>query len=462
MRLIRILACGFATLWLASQVAHAQNSAALTVDFGSPIAGNKSMLGLLHAADSINPPDSVIAPLRPDLWRVGNYALEFFQKGAAWPQIYGRIAGFGARVELVVSDTWAGGIPAKTGGWPYDNWANWDSHVVQLADQNKGRNIMWDVWNEPNVPASWAGTQEQLFETYLHTYNDLRQELGPDALVGGPSLSPGTSFSDTKAYIQALLDYCKANGCQVNFVSWHALQDTNQQIPALAANVADIRNSFFNNPSYASLGLKEIHVNEVIGPGAKHDPGGILAYYYYLEQGGADGAAKACWADSQGASECDNDTLDGLLTAGTFQPRAGWWAAKAYADGFASRVASDTSNPLVIVLGSSGGPGSQAAQVLVGYFNYPSAKAPAVSPTVTLKNLPKLGFLADVSQVHLKFEKIPATAEAALAAPIVTLETDVPIGSGTAQVTIPGVNAAEAYRITLTRPGIRSRMGRRP
>jgi hypothetical protein len=436
--------------------AWAQTNAALTVDFGAPVTGNKNMLGLLSGADTTGPPDGMIGPLKPNLWRVGNYAAG--QDAIQWPTIYGRLTGFGARVEMVASE----GYYPSDNKFPYDDWDAWDARVLQLAQTNQGRNLMWDVWNEPNGTKFWAGTQEQFFETYLHAYNVLRQQLGPDVMIGGPSLQPDTTFAVTKAYIGALLDFCKANGCQVNFVSWHALKDTNARIPETAQDLADIRTSYVENPAYASLNIREIHINEVIGQTAKHDPGAILAYYYYLEQGGADLAAKACWYDLEQNYECYNDTLDGLLTASTFQPRAGWWAAKAYADGVRTRVASDTSNPLVVALASSGAGVPQAAQVLVGYFNYPSASAAAISAVLTLKNLSKLSFLAGSSAVHLKFEKIPATDEAALAAPIVTLETNAPIGSGTAQVTIPSVNPAEAYRITLTRPGTRSRTSRRP
>ena len=54
---------------------------------------------------------------------------------------------------------------------------------------------MFDVWNEPDPHfdkptdkgAFWGGTEEQFFETYARTAKIIREELGPDAMIVGPS-----------------------------------------------------------------------------------------------------------------------------------------------------------------------------------------------------------------------------------------------------------------------------------
>lgn len=76
--------------------------------------------------------------------------------------------------------------------------------------------------------------------------------------------------------------------------------------------------NFIDNPACKGVGVKRIQINEIIGPSAQYRPGEILGYFRYVEQGGADGACKACWHDIRG-----NDTLDGILTADTHAPRIG-------------------------------------------------------------------------------------------------------------------------------------------
>ena len=71
------------------------------------------------------------------------------------------------------------------------------------------------MWNEPDNSFFWTGTQAQLFELYRRTYRILRQDLGRDALIGGPSLA---ALYD-KPYLMAFADYCLANACEVNFLS---------------------------------------------------------------------------------------------------------------------------------------------------------------------------------------------------------------------------------------------------
>ena len=138
--------------------------------------GTISMSGILHGIDTAKPPDSSIKPLQPKLWRVGRL------------DIYDRVIASGAEFQLVVSDLW--GYGSNPNGWPYQNYPAWEAFIRQLAQQNKGKKIIWDVWNEPDLKNPfWNGSREQFFETYKRAYKILREELGPSAMIGGPSLS---------------------------------------------------------------------------------------------------------------------------------------------------------------------------------------------------------------------------------------------------------------------------------
>ncbi len=71
---------------------------------------------------------------------------------------------------------------------------------------------------------------------------------------------------------------------------------------------------------------REIHVNEVVGEDDQYLPAENLGYLHYMERGGADAAARACWPANDGESNCYNDSLAGLLVPETSQPRSVWWA----------------------------------------------------------------------------------------------------------------------------------------
>jgi xylan 1,4-beta-xylosidase len=75
------------------------------------------------------------------------------------------------------------------------------------------RRWYFEVWNEPNLSAFWAGTQEQYFELYRHTARALK--AWDSALrVGGPATA-------ANAWIPEFLDFCSKEDLPVDFVSTH-------------------------------------------------------------------------------------------------------------------------------------------------------------------------------------------------------------------------------------------------
>ena len=189
--------------------------------------------------------------------------------------------GLGARVQLILGDTWNNG-GYNNAPFPFEDWAKWEAHVRKIARDNKSRDLLWDMWNEPDL-SSGTGTRE-MAGSLSARLQVLRAELGPSVLIGGPSLGTGgKSWGESKGFIVGLLDYCRLHGCEVNFISWHNFDDTNNGIPALADRSMDFRRSAIDNPSYAAVNIREIHINEIVGPVAQADPGAILGNFYYLE-----------------------------------------------------------------------------------------------------------------------------------------------------------------------------------
>ena len=407
----------------------AQVRSNITVDFGQSATGITSMSGFLHGIDPTKPPDSSVKPLQPKLWRAGRL------------DVYDRVIASGAEFQLLVSDLWGYGSNPK--GWPYQNYPAWEAFIRQLAQQNKGKKIIWDIWNEPDLKNPfWKGSREQFFETYKRAYKILREELGPSVMIGGPSIS-----TYNKEYLTAFLDYCKANKLEVNFLAWHELNDT--IILFVDDHVFDAKRNYQQSPFYKELKLQKIYVNEIVGELAQYQPGEILGYLYNLEYAKADGACRACWdtTGSKKVSNCFNNTLTGTVTPNTFEPRAAWWTYKAYADGVNSRVLSRSDNDRLVALASKSNPEGKA-QVLLGYFdsNYSSS----TTVTLNLTNLQALG-IQNGQKFSLKLEKIPNNLEGAVQKLVTIKVENMTVNSGSLTYAIPNLNVHEGYLLTVAK-----------
>ncbi|MGC9525187.1 MAG: GH39 family glycosyl hydrolase [Limnospira sp.] len=405
----------------------AQANATVVVDFAAAQPGVKSMSGFLHSVEQNEPPDNQIRPLAPKLWRMGRFDL------------YPRLTGFGATYQLVLSDTWGYGTQR---GWPFEDYGKWEAHVRNLAQKHGDKNIAWDIWNEPDLrDPFWKGTREQFFETYKRAYRVLREELGPDAMIGGPSI-----MKYDKGFLTAFLNYARSNNLEVNFLSWHELND--QEITAIASHIQDARRSFQQNPAFRSLNIKELQINEIVGPTAQYRPAENLGFLHYAEQGGADAAAKACWeAKGGGQSNCWNNSLDGLVQPGSFASRAVWWVYKSYADGVGSRVRSQTTNPKVVALASRSN-AQNRAQVLFGYFEQ-GRSSPRASMTLVLKNLRQLNLAEPGQPLTFSISRIPDSGEGVVKELTKLTQEQIAVSDETVRLTIPNLKLHEAYLLTI-------------
>lgn len=405
------------------------------VDFAKPL-GVKSMSGFLHGLDNVKPPDKLILPLQPKQWRISETD----------PAIYDRLKKSGARTQIVLSDFW--GYPGLSTNrpWPFHNYNQFEDFVRRLALEHKATGAMWDVWNEPEDPKLpyWKGTFEQFCETYRRAYNVLRRELGPEALIGGPSFS-----RYDRALLTKFLDFCRTNKCEVNFLSWHELDEAT--LTGIPDRLSDARRLFLDNPKYSSLKIKEIQINEIVGGGAaQYSPGIILGYFYFLEKGGADGASKACWNNSLKQSNCDNGALDGLVTE-NFQPRAAWWTYKKYADGVDSRVAGSTTDPHVTVLASSRSGAASQAQILIGFFQKTPDDPAETTVSVKVDNIDRLSFIAGDQKARIKIEKIPYAAERAIKRLELISEKEISLSNASVQIALGKISANEVYAVTIAK-----------
>jgi xylan 1,4-beta-xylosidase len=351
-------------------------TAQATVDFARPVATH-SLVGFLHGISDAQPDDRMVVPLHPTLWR-----------GSLASAPYARTIGFGAQYMVVISDLW--GYPGA--GWygrqaPWEDWDAWSDFVRDLARRNRDRNIVWDVWNEPDTPYFWTGTEAQYHELYRRAYVAIREELGPSAEIAGPSV--GTFRWD---WLARLLEYCRSADCGVDALSWHELPG-GRGVASIATHLRRARAGLLNNPAYVPLGVRELYIGEYVGEGDALWAGEVLGYLSQLEQGGASEAAHACWHDPSGEDNCAAHTLDGLLDGATMRPRAPWWALRWYGRGAGSRVRSESADPAFAVLASRA-PDPRHAEVVLGYLDTHDRALPASTDAlVDLRGLRSLRFL---------------------------------------------------------------------
>ncbi len=327
-----------------------------------PVPTQGSMNGFIHSLSATEPADDLVRPLAPRLWRSDLIRAPL-----------DRALALGAHYQLVLSDLW--GYPANDWngrGPPWADLAAWEEFVRQVAREHEGEPISWDIWNEPNGPTFWSGGRERFFRTYAVANRALREELGEQIEIVGPSVSRWSP-----EWIEAFLDHCLAERCRLTALSWHENLRPDDAIADISEHLREGRSRFLDDARYAPLGMREINVNEYVGREHGKLPGEAVAYLAELEKGGADLAARSCWSEA----DCAPAALGGLLDPGRGAPRAVWWAHRWYAQGAGARVRSASGDDGVFVLASR--PGDGEVQVLIGR----GASAP-VDVEVALSGLP--------------------------------------------------------------------------
>lgn len=87
------------------------------------------------------------------------------------------------------------------------------AHLVDRYGLDQVRSWFFEVWNEPNLPFFWAGTQQEYFELYRHAAMAVKS-VDAGIPVGGPSTARNEWIPELKAY-------CRQNGVPLDFVSTH-------------------------------------------------------------------------------------------------------------------------------------------------------------------------------------------------------------------------------------------------
>ncbi len=87
------------------------------------------------------------------------------------------------------------------------------AHLVDRYGISVVRDWPFEVWNEPNLPFFWSGTQQQYFDLYKATSVAVKS-VDESLQVGGPSTS-------SAQWITEFATYCTENNAPVDFISTH-------------------------------------------------------------------------------------------------------------------------------------------------------------------------------------------------------------------------------------------------
>lgn len=427
----------------------------VTVDCSSKPQDVTPLVGLLLSVNANTPSDKYITPLQPSYWRISS------QGGA----VHNRISSLGAKPILILSDFFH--YPSeKRANWvkPIQDLNNWNSfvgktvtdtkmpkmnlRVAKLANFNTKRKVdnvsdfIYDIWNEPNSKNYWTDTKEDFFETFKVAHDKIRSLPGGDsAQICGPSISK----FDT-AYIQSFLDYCLKNNLQLDVLAWHEFKDE-AQLGTIETDIKWAKANWVNNPKYAKLKIKQVFISEFLAQKQQYDPSSLLANLFYLEKGGIDAACKSCWADSNGISNCFNNSLDGMLDGKTFEPRAIWWAYYYYSLSTSKRLVS-ASNMKNVVSFANFSDSAKNLQLIVSYYGDQKRDDNASNVTINLNNLKNLEYFTGRQSVNIKVFKIPNSGEAVLSNPPLIASKTVRLSNGSAKYSI-NVELKSAYIINV-------------
>jgi hypothetical protein len=261
----------------------------------------------------------------------------------------------------------------------FQKWANVCEHIVRhyndgWADGFRLGIKYWEIWNEPENPPMWTGTEAQYFALYRETANLLRREF-PDIRVGGYA-SCGfyaafdenaddfyrsflTWFDDFLAYVTA-----PETAAPLDFFSWHIYSADPAQVLAHARYCRE-------KLDLAGLRDTEAVLDEWNWAGAdmfesmREMPGASFAADVMCRlQNGAD-VDLACYYDAQ-----PQQLYGGLFYRHTDRPSKAYYALKAFgalrALGAEAETLAETDLAAAAAVGEDG-----AAAVLVNHEKEP-------------------------------------------------------------------------------------------
>ncbi|SHF80675.1 cellulose-binding domain-containing protein [Vibrio gazogenes] len=420
--------CGALLLFCTS--VYAQNET-LTVDMSDPIGPvTHAASGALYGITDSLPTDinGDVAPLHPRMYTQPARSGAGYQQpiGAAIP-VSKRLANTTAEVTVRLADL----LP----GWPYQwsGWSHWSARVRSvIADKRaSGRDNYYgyEIFNEPNI--TWDDDANGNFKSSLWkpTYDLIRSQDPGERIIG-----PSAAWYHA-SYIQAFLEYCVANNCLPDVISWHELGGSDN----ITANIADYR------ARERALGIspRPISINEYSHDTHKYEgaPGVSVPFIAKFERNRVESANISWWFTNLPGR------LGSLLTANN-QRGGGWWLYKWYGD--------MTGNMLNVT------PPHQNGDGLDGFANLDTQSGSASiclggnftgTANVVFNNIPaSFGDTVDVTVEYVTW----ANKDTPVAGPVTAMQSVETVFNGSLTVPVDVFNPLYGYRVTINGQGFGS------
>jgi len=402
----------------------------------------KNLVGFLHAINSSTPPDNLVNPLRPTLWR-GSW---IFSNNNTSP--YKRLQALKTPLVLVVSDFWG---YSTTPPYANNNYTAWQNFLISTA-KTYGNDFIYDIWNEPNGNYFWKGTQEQYLQTWHVAHDTLRNyftTLNMSVQICGPSTTGDVTTGDG-GWIQTFVDYALTNHLQVDHLCYHIFVDSNQ-IPVILPALNKVQSTILKNITYAPLKIQELQIQESILSEDQYSPAAIFATLYSFEQGGVDRACKGCWNNGEGQSECELNAMDGITTHNNpEQARSAWWGYKLWSDTTVTQRYTHTINDTTTIVGVAYLNPENINQAMIVYSFYnQSNNLPKMNLNILLNNVNSLNFIGTKNTLSLSFYTVPYSGEDPLDAPVLITSTNIAIQNGGVNYTWSNLVSNNLYIVTI-------------
>ncbi|MEO5773184.1 MAG: beta-xylosidase [Sphingomicrobium sp.] len=170
----------------------------------------------------------------------------------------------------------------------YSKWAElvyqWTRHNVERYGRAEVERWYFEVWNEPNGPSYWTGTQEEFNKLHDHAIEAVRRAL-PTARVGGPDVAgSGGEFMDKfLAHVATGKNHVTGQtGTPTDFLAFHAkgsptFVDGHVRM-GISAHLKTVDTGFAKIAAAGSLAGKPIVIGESDPEGCAACPGAQNAY----------------------------------------------------------------------------------------------------------------------------------------------------------------------------------------
>jgi hypothetical protein len=191
---------------------------------------------------------------------------------------------------------------------------------------------------------------------------------------------------------------------------------------------------------------RPISINEFKYSSGTHQPGLTVWWLSHIEEEAPESAAYACWPDLEGYSNCEVDTLDGLLTRDGL-PRAAWFAHKGYAEITGQLVKVEISGSGIAGIAGIDSDLQTGRLVLGRRDRLHNSSEKSVE--IVFRNVDHLANLGRDGEIFIRAERISDTGTPA--SPQVTISALYQVINNEVRIRLPDFGDLEAYTVVLGR-----------